>query len=98
MSLNIDLVRKQIPVTSRRAYFDNAGTGPPSIPALNAINEFMADWREYGENWEEWLPLIIESRRQCGKMIGAVPLDEIASVPTFTSAPISLANILASKT
>src|SRR5213595_3079760 len=90
--LNIDLVRKQIPVTSRRAYFDNAGTGPPSIPVLNAINEFMADWREYGENWEEWLPLIIESRRQFGKMIGGVTLDEIASVPNVTSALISLAS------
>src|SRR5207247_4270096 len=92
VALNIDLVRKQIPVTSRRAYFDNAGTGPPSIPVLNAINEFMADWREYGENWEEWLPLIIESRRQFGKMIGGVPLDEIASVPNVTSALISLAS------
>ncbi|HLC11268.1 MAG TPA: aminotransferase class V-fold PLP-dependent enzyme, partial [Candidatus Bathyarchaeia archaeon] len=92
--MNIDLVRKQIPVTSRRAYFDNAGTGPPSIPVLNAINEFMADWREYGENWEEWLPLIIESRRQFGKMIGGVPLDEIASVPNVTSALIGLASSL----
>src|SRR2546427_13053194 len=85
VSLNIDLVRKQIPVTSRRAYFDNAGTGPPSIPVLTAINEFMADWREYRENWEEWLPLIIESRRQFGKMIGGVPLDEIPSVPNLTT-------------
>jgi len=92
--LNIDLVRKQIPVTSRRAYFDNAGTGPPSIPVLNSINEFMADWREYGENWEEWLPLIIESRRQFGKMIGGVRLDEIASVPNVTSALIGLASSL----
>jgi len=39
-------------------------------PVLNAINEYMSDWREYGENWEEWLPLIIESRRLFGKMIG----------------------------
>src|SRR5439155_469515 len=37
--LNIDLVRKEIPVTSRRAYFDNAGTGPPSINVLNAIDD-----------------------------------------------------------
>src|SRR6267143_6690457 len=94
VSLNIDLVRKQIPVTSRRAYFDNAGTGPPSIPVLNSINEFMADWREYGENWEECLPLIIDSRRQFGKMIGGVSLDEVASVPNVTSALIGLASSL----
>src|SRR5437870_12194568 len=54
----------------------------------------MADWREYGENWEEWLPLIIESRRQFGKMIGGVRLDEIASVPNVTSALIGLASSL----
>ena len=94
VSLNIDLVRKQIPVTSRRAYFDNAGTGPPSIPVLNAINEYMADWREYGENWEEWLPLIIESRRLFGKMIGGATLDEIGSVPNVSTALTGLASSL----
>ena len=89
--MNIDVVRKEIPVTSRRAYFDNAGTGPPSINVLNAIHEYMADWRDYGENWEEWLPMIIESRRLFGKMIGA-STDEVASVPNVTSALIALAS------
>ena len=83
ISLNIDLVRKEIPVTSRRAYFDNAGTGPPSINVLNAIHEYLSDWRDYGENWEEWLPIIIESRRLFGKMIG-VSLEEVASVPNVS--------------
>ncbi|HZY46539.1 MAG TPA: aminotransferase class V-fold PLP-dependent enzyme, partial [Candidatus Bathyarchaeia archaeon] len=92
--MNIDFVRKQIPVTSRRAYFDNAGTGPPSIPVLNAINEYMADWREYGENWEEWLPLIIESRRLFGKMIGGAALDEIGCVPNVSTALVALASSL----
>ena len=89
--MNIDVVRKEIPVTSRRAYFDNAGTGPPSINVLNAIHEYMTDWRDYGENWEEWLPMIIESRRLFGKMIGATT-DEIASIPNVTSALIALAS------
>ncbi|MBO0887953.1 aminotransferase class V-fold PLP-dependent enzyme, partial [Candidatus Bathyarchaeota archaeon] len=89
--MNIDLVRKEIPVTSRRAYFDNAGTGPPSIHVLNAIHEYMGDWRDFGENWEEWLPMIIESRRLFGKMIGA-GLDEVASVPNVTSAITALAS------
>ena len=92
--MNIDLVRKQIPVTSRRAYFDNAGTGPPPIPVLNSINEYMADWREYGENWEEWLPLIIESRRLFGKMIGGATLDEVGSVPNVSTALTGLASSL----
>jgi len=89
--LNIDLIRKQIPVTSRRAYFDNAGTGPPPIPVLNAINEYMADWREYGENWEEWLPLIVESRRLFGKMIGAT-VEEVGCVPNVSTALAGLAS------
>src|SRR3989442_3584983 len=89
-SLNIDLVRKEIPVTSRRAYFDNAGTGPPSINVLNAIHEYLTDWRDYGENWEEWLPIIIDSRRLFAKIIG-VGLEEVASVPTVSSALTALA-------
>jgi selenocysteine lyase/cysteine desulfurase len=89
--LNIDLVRKEIPVTARRAYFDNAGTGPPSIGVLNAIHEYLTDWRDYGENWEEWLPTIIESRRLFGKMIGA-STDEVASLPNVSSALIALAS------
>jgi len=89
--LNIDLVRKQIPVTSRRAYFDNAGTGPPPIPVLNAINEYIADWREYGENWEEWLPMIIDSRRLFGKMVGAT-LEEVGCVPNVSTALTALAS------
>ena len=90
-SLNIDLVRKEIPVTSRRAYFDNAGTGPPSINVLNAIHEYLSDWRDYGENWEEWLPMIVDSRRLFGKMIGA-SMEEVASVPNVSSALMALAS------
>ena len=89
--MNIDAVRKEIPVTSKRAYFDNAGTGPPSIRVINAIREYLDEWQDYGENWEEWLPLIIESRRLFGKMIGAT-VDEVASVPNVTSALIALAS------
>jgi selenocysteine lyase/cysteine desulfurase len=89
--LDLDAVRKEIPVTSRRAYFDNAGTGPPSVKVLNAIREYLDDWRDYGENWEEWLPIIVESRRLFGKMIGA-DIDEIASIPNVTSGLIALAS------
>src|SRR6266566_1211035 len=62
--MNIDFVRKEIPVTSRRAYF---------------------------ENWEEWLPIIIDSRRLFAKMIGA-GLEEVASVPNVSSALTALAS------
>ena len=89
--MNIDLVRKEIPVTSRRAYFDNAGTGPPTINVLNAIHEYLSDWRDYGENWEEWLPMIVDSRRLFGKMIGA-NMEEVASVPNVSSALMALAS------
>ena len=89
--MNLEFVRKQIPVTSRRAYFDNAGTGPPTIMVLNALNEFITDWKEYGENWEEWLPIIIDSRRLFGKLIGA-ETDEIANIPNVTTALVALSS------
>ena len=89
--MNIDLVRKEIPVTSRRAYLDNAGTGPPPIAVINALNKFLTEWREYGENWEEWLPMIVDARRLFGKLIGA-GLDEVACLPSVTSGLTALAS------
>src|SRR2546425_12521418 len=89
LSLNIDLVRKEIPVTSRRAYFDNAGTGPPSTNVLNSIHEYLADWRDYGENLGELLPMIIEARRLFGEMIGA-GLEEDPRGPKVRSALTAL--------
>ncbi len=89
--MNLDLVRKEIPVTSRRAYFDNAGTGPPPIAVINALNQFLMEWREYGENWEEWLPMIIDSRRLFGKLIGA-GLDEVACLPSVTAGLTAIAS------
>ena len=58
---------------------------------MNAIHEYLADWRDYGENWEEWLPIIIESRRLFAKIIG-VDLEEVASVPNVSSALTALAS------
>ena len=78
-------------MTARHAYFDNAGTGPPPIQVVNAIHQYLADWRDYGENWEEWLPMIVESRKLFGKMIGA-GLEEVASVPNVTSGLTALAS------
>ncbi len=89
--MNIDLVRKEIPVTFRRAYFDNAGTGPPPIAVTNALNQFLMEWREYGENWEEWLPMIIDSRRLFGKLIGA-GLDEVACLHSVTAGLTAIAS------
>ncbi len=89
--MNIDLVRREIPVTFRRAYFDNAGTGPPPIAVTNALNQFLMEWREYGENWEEWLPMIIDSRRLFGKLIGA-GLDEVACLHSVTAGLTAIAS------
>jgi cysteine desulfurase / selenocysteine lyase len=89
--LNLEQIRKEIPVTSHRAYFDNAGTGPPSIRVLDAVRKYLDEWQSYGENWEEWLPIIIESRRLFGEMIGA-DLDEVASIPNVSSALMALAS------
>src|SRR6266487_3848848 len=40
--MNVDFGSKELPVTSRRAYFDNAGTGPPSINVLNARHDYVS--------------------------------------------------------
>jgi len=39
--LRLARIREQIPITIRRVYLDNAGAGPPTLPVINAMNEFL---------------------------------------------------------
>lgn len=51
----------------------------------------MHDWKEYGEDWEEWLPTIIDSRRLFGKLVGA-STDNVANIPNVTTGLVALSS------
>jgi len=46
--LRLAKIREQIPMTRKRIYLDNAAAGPPTLPLINAMNEFLQEWRDHG--------------------------------------------------
>lgn len=50
LGLDLSNVRSAFPITSRRAYLNNASIGPASTPTLTAVEHFMHDVRDNGRN------------------------------------------------
>jgi selenocysteine lyase/cysteine desulfurase len=91
--LRLTRMREQIPITRKRIYLDNAGAGPPTLPVINAMSEFLEEWNEHGSYWHKWLQEIIDARKLFAKLIGA-SFDEVALVSNVTSGIISIATSL----
>ena len=91
--MNLDEIRGQIPLLSRKVYLDNAGAGPSPISVHEAMQIFLDEWRDYGEKWDEWLLEIVKTRELFGKLIGA-KVEEIANVPNVTSGLAAIAGAL----
>lgn len=61
--MDIDEVRRQIPLLANRVYLDNAGAGPPPLSVQEAMRSFLDEWTNVGEKWDEWLLEIIRTRK-----------------------------------
>lgn len=77
--------RRQMPVVQQWAYFDHAAVAPISLPAQQAI----ANWLSQAANdgcalWMEWTEQVERARRVAANIIGAVP-EEVALVPNTTA-------------
>jgi len=91
--MNLNEVRKQIPLLARNVYLDNAGAGPPPIAVYDAMRSFLDEWRDYGEKWEAWLLEVVRARKEFGRLIGA-GVDDVACVPNVTSGLAAIASAL----
>jgi len=91
--LRLARIREQIPITRKRIYLDNAGAGPPTLPVINAMNEFLQEWKARGSYWHKWLQEIIDARKLFAKLIGA-SFNEVALVSNVTSGIIAIATSL----
>ena len=91
--MNLNEVRKQIPLLARNVYLDNAGAGPPPIAVYDAMRSFLDEWRDYGEKWEAWLLEVVRARKEFGRLIGA-RVDDVACVPNVTSGLAAIASAL----
>ncbi len=91
--MNLNEVRKQIPLLAGNVYLDNAGAGPPPISVHAAMRSFLDEWRDYGEKWDTWLLEIVKSRELFARLIGA-SVDEVACVPNVSSGLGAIATAL----
>jgi len=84
-----DLLRRQMPVVQRWAYFDHAAMSPLPRPTAEALQKWLTEAVEIGNPvWPDWVKGVEAMRGTAACLIGANP-DEIALVGN-TTAGISL--------
>lgn len=74
-------------------YLDSASAGLPSKRVSDVMQRLTLDWASKGENWEEWLMDVVNTRRVFAKMIGG-KTEEVGVVPSVSVGLASLASAL----
>jgi len=83
------LLRAQMPITQKWAYFDHAAVAPISGPAERALRDWIEQAACEGDTvWLDWAQQVSETRTAAAELIGA-HIDQIALVP-HTTAGINL--------
>ncbi len=91
--MNVEEVRKQIPLLAKTTYLDSAGAGPPPVSVHESMRAFLDEWSSYGEKWDEWLLEIAKTRELFARLVGA-RTDEIACIPNVSSGLAAVATAL----
>jgi cysteine desulfurase/selenocysteine lyase len=91
--MNVEEIRRQLPLLAKRVYLDNAGAGPPPRSVTESMQSFLGEWSSYGERWDTWLLEIVKARELFAKLIGA-RREEAACVPNVSSGLAAVASAL----
>ena len=76
--------RRQMPVTSRWAYFDHAAVAPLPAPTRDAVIRYAQQAADDGDTvWPAWNRRVEEVRNLAARLIAADP-DEIALIRNTT--------------
>jgi len=79
------MMRAQMPIAGKIAYFDHAAVSPLSGPAAQAVGHWARQASELGDMvWPEWHKGYERTRRGAAQLIAAEP-DEIALAPSTTA-------------
>ncbi|MCH2115205.1 MAG: aminotransferase class V-fold PLP-dependent enzyme [Pirellulales bacterium] len=79
------LLREQMTVTRKWAYFDHAAVAPLSGPGRHALHTWLEQAADEGDTiWLEWIRQLQDTRAVAAELIGA-SADEIALVPNTTA-------------
>ncbi|MGC9152513.1 MAG: aminotransferase class V-fold PLP-dependent enzyme [Vulcanisaeta sp.] len=79
----LEELRNRIEITRRKTYLDNAGAGPLTKDAAEAIRNFIELWQVEGEPWELALDHIVEAKKEFARLINS-PWRNIAAVSGAT--------------
>ncbi len=93
--MQLEKIRKELPIVQKRVYLDNAGAGPPTLSLLAELEEYLEDWRDAGERWDKWLREVVRARGLFARAVGATS-EEVACVPNATSGLAAVASSLQS--
>ena len=69
----LEELRDRIEITQKKTYLDNAGAGPLTKDAVEAITDFLNLWQGEGEPWELALDYIIEAKKVFAQLIAPFP-------------------------
>lgn len=89
--MNIEKIRRKIPLLNTVTWLDHAHFGPQPLPVVREMTEFIERRTYQGIPAEEWIPQIIETKKKFGKLVGA-EVEELACVPNVTSGLMSVAS------
>lgn len=80
-----DVLRAEMPICDRFAYFDHAAVAPLPSACAAAIAQYADQAKELGDTvWPEWKAKVDSLREALARMLGAQPA-EIALVPNTTT-------------
>jgi selenocysteine lyase/cysteine desulfurase len=80
----LEELRSHIEIVGKKTYLDNAGAGPLTKDAADAVRSFLDLWQSEGEPWELALDHIVEAKKYFARLINAQSWQNIAAVSGAT--------------
>jgi selenocysteine lyase/cysteine desulfurase len=85
--------RALFPLLARSAQLSSCSQSALSIPVADAIEAYMASWRESGMNWVGWGVALDQAKAEFAKLIGA-DANDIAAMSCVSDLASSVGNCL----
>lgn len=87
MTLDLDRIRAEFPILSRKNYLNSCSLGALSYRATDYLDEFQEQWHDMGASawYSDWLGRVSELRARVGAMLGT-DAAHIALLPSTSAA------------
>jgi len=94
MTLNLEQIRADFPITEDYIYLDNAALFPYPTPVVERVAAKLRERSQFGvHKYSGWLEIVEKARAQVAQLIGAEP-DEVAFTQNTSEGINIVANVL----